>query len=84
MSTFVPQRSDWYGEPQLLSPAWTLTKGSKTAKCTVWSHQFGFELRLAIGEELIQSDVCRSQEAANWFAAMVSPRNQCFIPHSTR
>jgi hypothetical protein len=42
--------------------AWTMTKSSKTAKCTVWSHEFGFELRLTIGTELVQSEVCRSQD----------------------
>lgn len=45
-----------------MSPAWTLTKDSKTVECTVWSHQFGFELRLGIGAELLQSQVCRTQE----------------------
>jgi hypothetical protein len=57
----VQQRSDWYGEQQQLSRAWTLFKGSKTAKCAVWSHQLGWELRLTIGPEFIQSHVCRSQ-----------------------
>ena len=57
----VSQRSDWYGEQQQLSPAWTLRKGSKAAKCAVWSHQFGWELRLIAGPELVQSQVCRSE-----------------------
>ena len=39
-----------------------MTKDGKTAECVVWSHQFGFELRLTIGAELVQSQVCRSQE----------------------
>jgi hypothetical protein len=57
----VSQRADWYGEPQQLSPAWTLHKGAKTARCAVWSHQFGWALRLMAGADLIQSHVCRSQ-----------------------
>lgn len=30
--------------------------------CEVWSHQFGFELRMMVGRELLQSEVCRTQE----------------------
>jgi hypothetical protein len=51
-----------FTQPERLSPAWTLTKGTKTAVCEVWSHVFGFELRALIGPELVQSHVCRSQE----------------------
>ena len=72
----VSQRSDWYGEQQQLSPAWTLRKGSKAAKCAVWSHQFGWELRLIAGPELVQSQVCRSETELietqeQWKAAML-------------
>ena len=73
----VQQRSDWYGEQQQLSPAWTLFKESKTAQCAVWSHQLGWELRLTIGPEFIQSHVCRSQmelieTQEQWKAAMLT------------
>jgi hypothetical protein len=73
----VSQRPDWYGEQQRLSPAWTLHKGRKAAKCVVWSHQFGWELRLIVGTELIQSQVCRSQPELievqeQWRAAMLA------------
>jgi hypothetical protein len=61
MKTLIQARSHFAGAERL-SPAWTLTKGWKTAACVVWSHQFGFELRLTIGEELRQSQVCRTQE----------------------
>jgi hypothetical protein len=43
-----------------LSRAWTLHRGRKTAKCAVWSHQFGRELRLLTGSELLRSQVVRS------------------------
>ena len=56
------QRADRYGEPQRLAPAWTLTKGRKTAECSVWCHQLGWELRLIAGGELPQSQVVRSHE----------------------
>jgi hypothetical protein len=58
----IPQRS-LFAEPEQLSPAWTLRKGRRTAACTVWSHQLGFELRLTVaGDELPRTQVCRSQE----------------------
>jgi hypothetical protein len=57
----TPQREHFAGAERL-SPAWTLTKGRKRSSCEVWSHQFGFELRLLAGSELLQSQVCRTQE----------------------
>lgn len=51
-----------FDRPERLFPAWTLHKGARTAECVVWSHQFGLELRVTIGDELIQSAVIRSQE----------------------
>ena len=53
----IPQREHFSG-PERLSPAWTLTKDRKTATCEVWSHEFGFELRLTVATELLQSEVC--------------------------
>jgi hypothetical protein len=47
VKTLVPQRLLFNGA-ELLSPAWTLQKVARSAVCTVWSRQFGFELRLAI------------------------------------
>jgi len=57
----VPRREFWT-QPERLSPAWTLAKNGKTASCEVWSHVLGFELRACVGAELVQSQVCRSQE----------------------
>lgn len=56
----IPQREHFNGA-ELLSPGWTLTKGRKTARCEIWSHQFGFELRLLVGTELLQTQVVRTQ-----------------------
>jgi hypothetical protein len=49
--------------PQQLSPAWTLAKGQRSAACTIWSHAFGFEVRLILsGDPLPRTQVCRTQE----------------------
>jgi hypothetical protein len=61
MTMLIPQREHFNGAERL-SPAWTPHKAAKSAVCTVWSHQFGFELRLTLGAELLQSQVCRTQE----------------------
>ena len=58
----LPQR-EHFKCAELLSPEWELRKGQKRATCDVWSDQFGFELRLAVSRELVQSQVCRTQEA---------------------
>jgi hypothetical protein len=57
----VPRREHFTG-PERLSPAWTLTKGRKKAACEIWLHEFGFELRLLIVGELVQSQVVCTQE----------------------
>jgi hypothetical protein len=59
--TLLPRREHFI-QPERLSPAWTLTKGPKTAVCEVWSHVLRVELRALVGAELVQSQVCRSQE----------------------
>ena len=68
-------RDVWNFQQERLSPMWTLTKGQKTAECVVWSHHFGWELRLSVGADLIQSQVVRSAEELvelqeRWRAAM--------------
>ena len=62
MKTLIPQR-DHFNGPELLSPGWTRHKAGKSAVCTVWSHQFGFELRLTIDEDdLPRTQTCPSAE----------------------
>jgi len=52
-----------FNEPERLGPVWTLTKGRRTADCRLWSHQFGFELRLIISDDdLPRTQVVCSQE----------------------
>ena len=71
----VLQRYAWTGEPLRLGPVWTLHKGRRSATCELWTHQLGWELRLASGASLLQSQVCRTQDEVlstheAWKAAM--------------
>lgn len=61
MRSLIPPRQH-FTTAELLSPAWTLIKGQKRARCDVWSNQFGFELRLRIGDEVMRSQVVCTQE----------------------
>ena len=69
------QRAVWNGKPEQVGIAWTLKKRNHTVECVVFSHQFGWELRLQSGE-LFRTQVCRSDReiedvSAAWKAAMV-------------
>jgi hypothetical protein len=75
MTIQVLQRLWWDGEPRHQADWFRLTKGTRNAVCAMFSHQLGWELRLTIDGELIQSQVCRSDEEVlstweNWLAAM--------------
>jgi hypothetical protein len=41
---------------------WTLAKGRRTAVCELWTNLLGWELKLASGATLLQSQVCRTQD----------------------
>lgn len=61
--------------PALLTAAWVLRKGSRAARCTIWSHPAGFELRLVCDDSLPRIKVCRTPEGmvrlqARWRASM--------------
>ena len=54
---------------------WTFHKGTRTAECVVWPHVVGWELRLMVNAELLQSQICRSDDDLTttqdqWHAAM--------------
>jgi hypothetical protein len=75
MSNLATQREQWDGDPVELGDAWTLRKGQRLARCALFSHPFGWELRLMVGE-LVRSKVCRTQDEIlttqeNWRAAML-------------
>ena len=57
----VQLREGWSGEAAFLGNAWTMTKGTRTATCALYSHQFGWELRLTISE-LLRTQVCRGTD----------------------
>jgi hypothetical protein len=64
------QRGIWNGPPERLSDAFRLTKqksdSTLSAVCEVWSHEFGWELRLMIdGHGLQKSSVARSASEMN-------------------
>jgi hypothetical protein len=68
-------RDVWNGTPAHLEDVWTLRKRDHVARCMLLSHEFGWELRLEVGE-LFRTQVCRSSEeirttAENWKAAMI-------------
>lgn len=72
------QRVTWHGEPKQLGEVFVLTKAARRAVCELWSHQFGWELRLFIGAqtEIVQSQVCRTEDdvfivAEAWKAKML-------------
>ena len=58
-----------------LGIAWTITERNRVAQCVLFSHQFGWELRLE-GGELFRTQVCRSTEEIldtqeSWKAALI-------------
>jgi hypothetical protein len=78
----TPQRENWDGRPERFPHAFTMQKQKDsgvllTAVCEVWSHQFGWELRLQIdGRGLQMSSVVHSvtaitETAEQWKAAMI-------------
>jgi hypothetical protein len=66
VSVDVLQRPYWNGEPKKLEEWFRLEKPREgrehRAVCEMWSHEFGWELRLLIDDELHQSQVCRTQD----------------------
>jgi len=70
----APQRQ-LHIRPALLTAAWVLHKGPRAARCTIWSHPLGFELRLVCDGSLPRIRTCRTPEGmvqlqARWRAAM--------------
>ena len=74
------QRAFWDGNPTNLGDVFRLHKSRCSrpleAVCQLFSHQFGWELRLDVAGSLQRSQVCRSQDdvlntADQWKAAML-------------
>jgi hypothetical protein len=78
-AVLTSQRSDWWNqEPEELRVLFTHTKGDHArARCALWSHQLGWEVRLTVNGSLIRSRVTRSIHEAmasreEWGAGMLS------------
>jgi hypothetical protein len=74
------QREHWNGQPTRLGELFTVRKErqgkSFEAICHLWTHVFGWEVRLEIDGDLQRSEVCRSKEAVftageTWKNAMI-------------
>ena len=74
----VIQREIWNGNPEQLRELFSLAKaGRAMAVCSLWSHQLGWELRLAVNGSLVRSQVMRSAEsidstAEDWRSVMLA------------
>jgi hypothetical protein len=60
----VLQRPDWHGTPIQLGDLFRLTNNLREARAALFTHQFGWEVRLLVGSQLevVQTQVCRDQE----------------------
>jgi hypothetical protein len=58
----VFQRAIWNGTPVEEATWWTLRKDRREATCRMFSHEFGHELRLDVGGEVMFTKVCRGDE----------------------
>ena len=74
----VLQRFTGNGTPKEISDLFRVTKNRRKARAVIFSHQFGWEVRLLVGsqEELPSSQVCRTQDEVlstgeQWKAAKV-------------
>jgi hypothetical protein len=57
------QRPFWNGEAVYLGDLFRLSKGrSQFARAALSSHQFGWELKLLVNDDVRQTQVCRSSE----------------------
>jgi hypothetical protein len=75
MTTSVFQRSGWDGTPREVAVWWRLKKGQPRAVCRMWTHVFGHELRLEVKKQLVDSQVCKTDDEVlacqeRWRAAL--------------
>jgi hypothetical protein len=63
----ILQRENWVGEPAFLGNAWAMTKRERTATCALYSHQFGWELRLSV--------CCGRRFVAGWTTCSAYKKN---------
>ena len=60
----VLQRPNWHGTPVELGDLFRLHKNRREARAALFTHQFGWEVRLLVGSQLevVRTQVCRDQE----------------------
>lgn len=61
MSTEALTRA-WDGSPREQALVWQLTKRRRSARCGLWSHPLGWELRVTVDGELVRSQAYRVAE----------------------
>ncbi len=71
----VFQRYAWDGQAREVAVWWTLHKAQPRAVCRMFTHVFGHELRLEVKKQLVESQVCRTDEEVlacqeRWRAAL--------------
>ena len=71
----VLQRPSRYAQPAKLGEVFTLNRNGASARCVLRIHDFGWELRLQVGE-LLLSHICRSRDDArmtgtHWKTGMI-------------
>jgi hypothetical protein len=67
MPLHVPQRENLNTPPVQLDDVFLLRKREMVATCELWTHAFGWECRLYAGEDMIATQVCRSDEEIKTF-----------------
>ena len=70
----VLQRLTWNGTPKEIGDLFRVTKNRRKARAVIFSHQFGWELRLEVGE-LFRTQVCRSPEEIPRHAGILEGRD---------
>ena len=49
----------WNGETHEAGEVWTLRKGTRVARCALWTHPYGGEARVTVDGELSRSEAKR-------------------------
>jgi hypothetical protein len=62
---------EYYGDAKEAALVWVLTRGTKRARCSLWTHPLGAELRVEAAGEFVRSQADRDvlalvELAANW------------------
>jgi hypothetical protein len=54
----------WDGTPREQALVWELRKDRHRARCAIWSHPLGWELRVTVDRELLRSQAYRDADEA--------------------